>query len=315
MLEFELSYYIPVSQWDGTGYSFDKNILEGKLQILQKAGVKWIGVEGINLMEPSDTDISYIIDVATELFNKYEISVTSIHYAGPVYNFLNQSQDKVKNHLQNYVNLFNVWKPKSFVIHASWIAGKNDTSDRTVARYLEEKAEHGEEALLQTIADNLKKMSYTANKYNIKLALENMGRFVPLGGVSTLPALIEMINEDNVGYCIDSGHAHAFGESVQKWLKVAGGKLFETHFHDNRSLGQNSTDEFVDPALGYDEHLPVGFGTISWIDVINTLKEISFKGPVTFETGGWPTDNPVESYQRAIQWWRCCEKLALKKNN
>jgi sugar phosphate isomerase/epimerase len=58
--------------------------------------------------------------------------------------------------------------------------------------------------------------------------------------------------------------------------------------------------------------MPVGFGTISWIDVINTLRKIKFKGPVTFETGGFPFEPPVESYKLAIRWWRSCEKLAEK---
>jgi sugar phosphate isomerase/epimerase len=52
-----------------------------------------------------------------------------------------------------------------------------------------------------------------------------------------------------------------------------GGKLFETHFHDNRGRR-------------VDEHLPVGFGTIPWFEVIQAMEDIRFPGPVTFETTG-----------------------------
>ncbi len=94
-----------------------------------------------------------------------------------------------------------------------------------------------------------------------------------------------------------------------------GGKLFTTHFHDNRSLlmRTNNTARFVGAHDGGDEHMSPGFGTIPWIDVIQALRKLPYARPLNFETCGWPFVEGAESYRLAIAWWRVCEQLATNK--
>ena len=93
-----------------------------------------------------------------------------------------------------------------------------------------------------------------------------------------------------------------------------GDRLFTTHFHDNRGpVGPpGGPDEFITPT-GIDEHMPPGFGTISWIDVIAALRRIGYPHPVTFESAGWPGMEPAEGVAAAIAYWRTCERLALTR--
>jgi sugar phosphate isomerase/epimerase len=171
------------------------------------------------------------------------------------------------------------------------------------------------QAVMQTAADNLRLMSQAASECGATLALENIGRWEPLGDEDTLPQLVELIDDPNTGFCLDTGHAHAFGQCNKKWLKAIGNQLFATHFNDNHARGikRYPSTGFVDITSDIDEHLPVGFGTIPWLEVVSQLIENDYQGIVSFETKGWPNADPVESLTRAIQWWRACTQLAISK--
>jgi sugar phosphate isomerase/epimerase len=277
---------------------FEPAEVQKRLAMIRDIGIRWIGVDGINLMEPSDHDCRTVVRQVNAWLQEAGIRVSSFHFSGPVYAPLNESQDQVRRIMRESVEVFGAWQPKSFVVHSTWIFGDN-TTEGNESRFNEEVARHGEDTVLRTIAANLKDMARAAAALNIKLALENLSPWFRLGNREMLPQLVAAIDEPNVGYCIDSGHAHMIGESVPDWIRLAGKRLFETHFHDNRGRG-------------LDEHLAVGFGTISWVDVIHALDEIGFQGPVTFETAGWPIEDIAQGYREAIAWWRTAESLAAK---
>ena len=62
-----------------------------------------------------------------------------------------------------------------------------------------------------------------------------------------------------------------------------------------------------------DEHLPPGFGTIPWIDVIQALRRVGYQNAVTFESGGWVGMEAKDGYLAAIRYWRACERYAVQK--
>ena len=49
-------------------------------------------------------------------------------------------------------------------------------------------------------------------------------------------------------------------------IQRMGKKLYEVHLHDNNGKK--------------DQHLPIGFGTVNWIEVIEALKAIDYPGDV-----------------------------------
>ena len=293
-----LSFYTCIVRWTGERMVLEPENVRARLATLQQAGIHWIGVDGINAMEPTDLCYEEVAPRIAEWFTEHDLRLSSLHFAGPTFAPLGSSQEAVQHNLLRFINLFSVWRPRSIVIHADWILGANTTEAIKLAHDAEAQR-HGAEAVLQTIAANLKLMARAAAAHGIRLALENMGPFDRCSDTFTLPRLVAMVAEPNVGYCIDSGHAHLHGENVAQWIMQAGARLFETHFHDNRSRG-------------LDEHLPVGFGTISWPDVILALDAVGFEGPVTFETGGWPGPDPAQGYRRAMEWWYACGLVAAR---
>jgi sugar phosphate isomerase/epimerase len=296
----DLSYYTCIVPWEGKRMVFHPEPARARLETLNAADIRWFGVDGINLCEPGESDYRKVVATVNEWMKELNLRMSSFHYAGWTYAPLDDDQGPVRDIMCESVEVFGGWRPRSFVVHASWISMPSGQTEDIEAAYQREVERHGDEAVLQTVAANLKVMAKAAAALDIRLALENLGPFSTLANREWLPRLVNAIDEPNVGYCIDSGHAHLIGESVPDWIQLAGDRLFETHFHDNRGRG-------------VDEHWPVGFGTTSWIDIIQALDAIQFPGPVNFEAAGWPDDDPVRGYRNAIAWWRAAERLAARK--
>lgn len=291
----DLSYYIEVISRQDNMYYFDEAACHSKLSALEDAGVRLFGIDGIT----AGTDPAVLqpaLDFVSGWLASKNMRITSFHYAGSTYDVAGSSQNMIKELMGQNIELFARWQPANIVVHAGWF-GQSGRLPVFHERYQQQCDLHGSEKVLETLADNLRYFAGLAGDHYINLALENLFGDFPFGDQQSLPELIEQINMPNVGYCIDSGHAHLSGQRVSDWLRLAGDKLYETHFHDNNGSG-------------LDQHMPVGFGTIDWIDVVKTLDEINYAGPVTFEIGGWPSENKAKGYTQAIDWWRACEAMA-----
>lgn len=181
--------------------------------------------------------------------------------------------------------------------------------------YDEEVKHHGIDKVLEVVAQNLREAGSVAEKLGIKIALENLDRFFPMGSAELLPQLIQKADSASVGFCLDSGHAHCCGAtSVVEWIEIMRDKLFTTHFHDNRGarLQALGKDEYILPDV-IDEHKSPGFGTIPWIDVIAKMREFGYENTINFETVGWPELPEEESYRYAIAFWRTLENLSARQ--
>jgi len=290
---WELSYYVPTIGWDGKIMRWDPKQARARLEVLNRAGVQWMGVDGINLMEQFNCDVDATVATLTGWYKELGLKMSSFHYSGPTFQPLDGGQETVRANLARNVELFAQWSPRAFVIHSDWMLGTTGGPSYRQS-FASEVERHGRPAVMDTIADNLRYMARLAARHDIRLACENLGPFCSLPTPQDLVGLVDAIGEPNVGFCLDAGHAHAFGEDVVAWVHRTGKRLYETHFHDNRGIG-------------LDEHMAVGFGTIPWVDVIVALREINYPGPITFEAPPWPIEDPTEAYKQAVAWWRACE--------
>ncbi len=314
--EFELSFYVAAIPWsvEHGGHYFRPEELRARLNAIKTAGGVAVGIDGVTLTDELARKFAPAIAEVAGLLAETGLRVTSLHYAGPVWAPLETGQAGFAEHFARYTEFFAGWKPRALVVHAGWSAGAAGSGAAQIANYQTQVARHGVEQVAETVAQNLRAFARAAAQQGQRIAVENTGYMFPLGQREELPRLIAAVNEPNLGYCLDSGHAHAFGEDVSEWLRLIGDRLFETHFHDNRGLGRNLPRVLADLAPKIDEHLSPGFGTLPWIDVIQTLRAIRFAGPVTFETAGWPGAELAESYRLAVAYWRTCERLATQKS-
>lgn len=314
---FELAYMVNTLEWDGKLIQqVNDKAIEESLDILQSVGISQVMLSGYQLEEPADFDMNEGAKHVRMMLTSRGMRASQHHGLAATFAPVGKSQSEVRDKLKQVVEITAQLQADCLVLHAGRIAGKHDSTESFCALYQEEAQKHGVEKIIELSAENIHYAGEIAAKYNLKIALENLDKFEPLGNLELLPKLINSINLDNVGYCLDSGHAFVAGVDPIEWIKVMDSKLFTTHFHDNHGCPDwvKNTDDFISPK-GIDEHLPPGFGTISWTDIIDALRKINYQYAITFESGGWPMEDEKEGYLHAIQFWRTAETLASKNKN
>lgn len=302
-------------------FTFNRERTRKQIDEFASLGLKWVMTGGVNPLDGPESDIEEIVRVAGQWLRDAGMRVSSWHMAGPNFHRVSRPQDGAVDNLLRNVRLFAPLKPKAIVMHVGWMWDtpedikelpdsmfKHGECDRILYMYAQEVARHGEDAVIETVARNMKVMAREAAKHEICLAFENMGDMMPIGSFDAMGKLVTAIDEPNAGYCLDSGHAWMRGEDPVKWVRFMGKKLFETHFHDNRGGSKD-----VEALHGDDEHLPPGFGTTDWRRVIQAMDEVGFAGPVTFESDGWPLADRAEGFRHAMRYWRICEEMAIRK--
>ncbi len=108
-----------------------------------------------------------------------------------------------------------------------------------------------------------------AEKAGITLLVENFANWP----VAKLLPLVQAFDSEYLGIVVDVGHAHhsALPVTPAEEIRLAGQYLRSLHIHDNHG-----------PDSG-DEHLPPGWGTIDWPEVLRALKEVDYSGPFMME--------------------------------
>lgn len=97
----------------------------------------------------------------------------------------------------------------------------------------------------------------------------------------------------SLGFHLDLGHANLTDggpNRLPEFLKRYGRRLRHVHFSDNRGRG--------------DDHLPLGVGTIDWVDSIRRLKRLGYAGTVTLEVFAADEDYLLLSLKKAREWFR-----------
>lgn len=84
-----------------------------------------------------------------------------------------------------------------------------------------------------------------------------------------LKRLLGKVNRSNVGMTLDVGHTVVSGYQPSEFINLLFDEIFHVHLHDNSG--------------SVDEHLPLGQGTIDYVHVIQSLKQLDYQGVVTFE--------------------------------
>ncbi len=127
----------------------------------------------------------------------------------------------------------------------------------------------------------------------VRLALEVIPNLI-----SEAEALVTFIDEelevDDVGICLDTGHAFLMGDLIDA-IEIVAGHLLTTHLHDNRKRT--------------DDHLVPFDGGIDWAAAAMTLQKVGYDGTWMFELGA--TDAPRRVLERAQKARKRLESLML----
>ena len=132
-----------------------------------------------------------------------------------------------------------------------------------------------------------------AKKCGIGIAVENMVDFRGNrrrycgGDIYELIDLVDTINDESVGICLDTGHANIDGVEPAAAIYEIGKRLKATHINDNH-------------ASVADEHLLPYFGLINWQKTVKALKDIGYDGDFAYEVE--PHNVPKELYGEWVRY-------------
>ena len=135
--------------------------------------------------------------------------------------------------------------------------------------------------------ERLKKITDTAERLNINVAVENMCR------PEYLECIFANIKSKCVGFCFDSGHWNLFMPEVDL-LDLYGDRLMALHLHDNDGIE--------------DWHALPFSGKIDWNDIKSKLKALDYKGTIALEVG----NKNFEHIKEPAQFLRLAAESAKK---
>lgn len=219
------------------------------------------------------------------------MKLSSYHFVGSVLDEDDPEQKRVRHYMQKSLDIYSVLEPGVFVVHPGTFSDGGFKKNKIVHQASLEK--WGAEETHRRVVENLRWFGQRAAEKGIRLAIENIygGRFY--SQIDELIALVEEVNLENVGFCLDVGHANVDGVDIPATIQRMGKKLYEVHLHDNNGKK--------------DQHLPIGFGTVNWIEVIEALNAINYPGTATFEFFRWPLPDYEQGLTRAVEMWRTLE--------
>lgn len=138
------------------------------------------------------------------------------------------------------------------------------------------------EKLFEMNMQFFQKLLPVAQEMKIKIALENLwqrdefGKIIPsvCSSVKEYSRYLSFLNSENIGACIDVGHAVLCNVDPVALIKELKDKLCAIHVHENDGIND----------LHY---LPFACGTVDWDAIMSSLKRIEYKGDITFESVGY----------------------------
>jgi sugar phosphate isomerase/epimerase len=146
---------------------------------------------------------------------------------------------------------------------------------------------HDEQWIIGMNIEALTSLVDLGRKLDVKVMVENMPHF---SQVPQLRPILDAVPEAE--FLLDVGHANLdtpFNRS-EELLAALGPRLAHVHVSDNR--GGND-----------DTHLPLGVGSINWLQIVRLLKNTGYDGTVTIEVFGDDNDYLVLSRDKFRKLW------------
>ena len=155
--------------------------------------------------------------------------------------------------------------------------------------HLDYSVESNQEALFEYNLDFYKRLIPYAEKYNIKIAIENIGLVSVTSTPERLNRLYDILNNPVFTICFDVGHCLLQKVDPAYAIRTIGERLVNgcTHVHDNYGTGDNHS-------VPYD-------GLVNWEEVMKALADIDYKGDLNYEASGF-LKVPVVLYADALTY-------------
>lgn len=133
-----------------------------------------------------------------------------------------------------------------------------------------------DEAQFEAAMSSIEHLRAFAAPLGVRLLLENIPN--ELSEPAKLMELIAALHYDDLGICLDLGHAH-LNPGVEASLTTLAPRICEVHVHDNHGMK--------------DEHLWPGEGTIDFQRTMELLRQAQLSPTLVLEINGHPEGDPA----------------------
>lgn len=117
-------------------------------------------------------------------------------------------------------------------------------------------------------------------RYPLTVLIENSMDVDP----EPLKALMKAAGSPNVGVCLDIGHANYSRTPIEQWFEALQGHIRYLHLSDNFG--------------SFDDHLPLGTGTVDWNAVDLLVRQAGAVDNITLEVGSLDAVKTSADYLR-----------------
>ncbi|MGB2011406.1 MAG: sugar phosphate isomerase/epimerase family protein [Akkermansiaceae bacterium] len=121
---------------------------------------------------------------------------------------------------------------------------------------------------LEKACEGVNEVARRCEELGMSLLLENMLPHLLFGRIQDMLYILGAARSQNIGTCLDTGHAHLAGDLPMAMHKLSC-HLRMVHINDNKG--------------DWDGHLPPGEGDIDWKDVMTQLEQNGFRGGLILE--------------------------------
>ncbi len=129
-----------------------------------------------------------------------------------------------------------------------------------------------------------------AEKFGIKIAIENIDRLSVTSTPERLNRLYDTLDNPVFTVCFDVGHCLFEGVNPAEAIRKVGDRLVNgcTHIHDNCGAS--------------DDHTLPYYGKADWESVMKALAEIGYAGDLSYEAGLFIINLPSDVYEDALRY-------------
>lgn len=140
--------------------------------------------------------------------------------------------------------------------------------------------------------DYFRRLHKMFNAHGVGMAIENMsnhGKYPsPFADIQLLCKLVDELNQDDIGVCLDTGHAFLSGFNVADCVRQIGHRLKATHIADNHGK--------------QDDHVAPFQGLIPWSEVLRALRDINYQNDFAFEIHHLTSAYPMSVQQDLVRF-------------
>lgn len=165
-------------------------------------------------------------------------------------------------------------------------------------KHINYKENNNYDFMMEYNLDFYKRLIPYAEKYDIKIAIENIEDSV----TETPKGLLELINtldNDVFTICYDVGHANICGQNPADMIRALGNRIGCTHIHDNDGI--------------HDSHTLPYYGTIDWESVMKAFAEVGYEGNFNYEAGLFVNNVPVELRKESAKYMAKTGKYLIER--